>query len=196
VVYDVEKVIRAEDDLANLVVQNSTFGHGVYWGFIEYAGGSAGTPTWVLRNNAWVNRKPAIATDPSNIVAVAADFVDSTARDYHLIAGSSLIDVATPSGAVTTDHDGTPRPAGAGYDVGAYEFVPTALAPSPAAPSPLASLAALPEALSPFAQKVTRRLISSRAMAVDAALAEDGADGGDAAVPLVARRQRRSAAEA
>lgn len=42
--------------------------------------------------------------------------------DLHLKAGSPAIDAGTDSGAPTTDFDGKPRPYGAGYDIGAYEY--------------------------------------------------------------------------
>jgi len=42
--------------------------------------------------------------------------------DYHLTAGSPCIDTGTSSGAPATDLEGNPRPQGAGYDMGAYEF--------------------------------------------------------------------------
>jgi hypothetical protein len=42
--------------------------------------------------------------------------------DYHLSAGSLCIDAGTSSGAPNTDLEGNPRPQGAGYDMGAYEF--------------------------------------------------------------------------
>jgi len=43
--------------------------------------------------------------------------------DYHLTAGSPCIDTGTSSGAPDTDLEGKPRPQGAGYDMGVYEFV-------------------------------------------------------------------------
>ena len=42
--------------------------------------------------------------------------------NYHLTALSPCIDKGTAQGAPNTDIDGTPRPQGAGYDMGAYEF--------------------------------------------------------------------------
>jgi hypothetical protein len=51
-------------------------------------------------------------------------FVSSSTGDFHLSAGSPCIDVATSAGAPATDRDGTPRPFGAGSDMGAYEYHP------------------------------------------------------------------------
>ena len=41
--------------------------------------------------------------------------------DYHLQPGSPAIDAGTATGAPTVDLEGNPRPAGTGYDIGAYE---------------------------------------------------------------------------
>lgn len=42
--------------------------------------------------------------------------------DYHLKGGSPAIDKGVATGAPSTDFDGHPRPQGAGYDIGAYEY--------------------------------------------------------------------------
>jgi len=42
--------------------------------------------------------------------------------NYHLSSDSPCIDKGTSSGAPNTDIEGTPRPQGNGYDMGAYEF--------------------------------------------------------------------------
>jgi len=43
--------------------------------------------------------------------------------DYHLLAVSPCIDAGTSSGAPNADFEGDPRPQGAGYDMGADEYV-------------------------------------------------------------------------
>jgi hypothetical protein len=53
----------------------------------------------------------------------AALFEDPEAGDLHLRSGSPAIDRADPTGMPATDFAGTPRPQGAGYDIGAYEYV-------------------------------------------------------------------------
>jgi hypothetical protein len=52
-------------------------------------------------------------------------FVDPGALDFHLAAGSPAIDAGAPLAEVPDDADGVLRPQGPGYDIGAYEFVPT-----------------------------------------------------------------------
>lgn len=52
-----------------------------------------------------------------------AIFVDPDDYDFRLRAGSPAIDAGTNAG-VAHDRDGTPRPLGAGWDIGAYEFAP------------------------------------------------------------------------
>lgn len=54
-------------------------------------------------------------------------FVDPANRNYHLRVGSPCINAGTSDGAPLTDLDGTPRPQGSGYDMGAYEFVAKAM---------------------------------------------------------------------
>jgi hypothetical protein len=58
----------------------------------------------------------------SNDVAGDPAFVDPDNGDYHLGPGSAAIDTGVNAG-VTTDIDGEARPYGAGYDIGADEWV-------------------------------------------------------------------------
>ncbi|NMC71678.1 MAG: hypothetical protein GYA57_16645, partial [Myxococcales bacterium] len=57
-----------------------------------------------------------IVTDP------AAHFVDYAARDVHLLPSSPAIDSGSPDLAPDLDRDEVPRPQGAGFDLGAYEW--------------------------------------------------------------------------
>lgn len=49
-------------------------------------------------------------------------FVDSVNSDYHLGTGSPCIDKGTSASAPLVDFEGTPRPQGATFDIGAYEY--------------------------------------------------------------------------
>jgi hypothetical protein len=60
---------------------------------------------------------------PDDLVNVDPFFVNPIADDYHILPGSPAIDSGMNVG-VTTDLEGTPRPQGSGYDIGAYEFTP------------------------------------------------------------------------
>jgi hypothetical protein len=60
---------------------------------------------------------------PDDLVNIDPLLVDPTADDYHIQSGSPAIDSGLNVG-VTTDLEGTPRPQGSGYDIGAYEFTP------------------------------------------------------------------------
>ena len=57
----------------------------------------------------------------SFLAAPAALFVNAAAHDYHLAAMSPALDTGTPMKAPAADIEGNPRPAGGGFDVGAYE---------------------------------------------------------------------------
>jgi parallel beta-helix repeat protein len=59
-------------------------------------------------------------------------FVNAGAHDFHLQSTSPAIDAGVTLSAVPTDMSGMPRPYGARYDIGAYEYqVSTVPAPLP-----------------------------------------------------------------
>jgi hypothetical protein len=60
---------------------------------------------------------------PDDLVNVDPLLVDPAGDDYDIQAGSPAIDAGISVG-VRTDIEGTPRPQGPGYDIGAYEFTP------------------------------------------------------------------------
>lgn len=64
-------------------------------------------------------------------------FADLTNHDYHLESNSPAVDTGGPTAAPLIDFDGRPRPSGAGYDIGAYEFqgTETTITSAPANPS-------------------------------------------------------------
>ena len=70
----------------------------------------------------------------ADVTALNGLFVNRATGDYHLAAGSAAIDRGTATGAPTTDYEGQPRPSGAGYDIGADEFV-TAVPPANTPPT-------------------------------------------------------------
>lgn len=66
--------------------------------------------------------------DAHSLVAFDPDtqlFRNLAVWDLHLREGSIAIDNGTSQGAPPEDYDGNPRPQGAGYDIGCYEFIST-----------------------------------------------------------------------
>ncbi|MBN1954168.1 MAG: right-handed parallel beta-helix repeat-containing protein [Anaerolineae bacterium] len=64
----------------------------------------------------------ALGYDSHSFIATPGElFVDPAADDYHLRAGSPAVDAGTTLGDVTDDLEGTLRPIGAAYDIGALE---------------------------------------------------------------------------
>jgi hypothetical protein len=57
-----------------------------------------------------------------NCVRADPKFVNPSAGDFHLQSDSPAIDSGSSVGAPSFDFDGNPRPQGAGYDIGAYEY--------------------------------------------------------------------------
>ncbi len=67
----------------------------------------------------------ALGHDQHSIIATPSQlFVNASAADYHLTPGSPTIDKGTLLNDVPTDLEGTLRPSGIAYDIGAYEFQP------------------------------------------------------------------------
>ncbi|MCB9078683.1 MAG: right-handed parallel beta-helix repeat-containing protein [Anaerolineaceae bacterium] len=72
----------------------------------------------------------ALGYDTHSIIATADDvFVDAAAHDYRLKEGGPAIDAGTTLPDVPTDLDGHNRPAGLGFDIGAYEYGSTGTTP-------------------------------------------------------------------
>lgn len=61
--------------------------------------------------------------DAHSFVATPAQLFLAPGTDWHLRSDAPAIDVGTLTGAPPSDLDGVTRPAGAGIDIGAYEFV-------------------------------------------------------------------------
>ena len=99
-------------------------GHNLYWSYEdgEIQAQFVAGETWFSRENidsgAW-----AIATGQGE-----GDLTDNPLfnaglpdLDFHLQDGSPAIDAGTSTGAPSEDIESSPRPQGAGYDIGAYE---------------------------------------------------------------------------
>jgi len=71
----------------------------------------------VIDLSAW----QALGYDAHSFVATPAELFVAPGSDFHLLATSPAIDHGTATSAPTVDLDGSPRPVGAGVDIGAYE---------------------------------------------------------------------------
>src|SRR5205814_505817 len=91
---------------------------------IEVASGVANTEVrnTIAYNNAKNLSNSGTNTLLTNNVTTDPKFIDAPNTDFHLQATSPAIDAGATLPTVPTDYDGNPRPQGAVYDIGAYEF--------------------------------------------------------------------------
>jgi hypothetical protein len=109
----------------------------------------AGKTNIVVRNN--INTASRMLSESCRAISVANNdtstdprLVDPEQGSFQLHESSPAIDVAEVSFSALLDHNGTPRPQGGGFDVGAFEFIdPSTVAPVVAiiSPAPGASVA-------------------------------------------------------
>lgn len=66
--------------------------------------------------------RSAYSHDTHSLTATAAETVNAPGTDYHLKADSPARDGGTALVEISTDIEGVVRPAGAAYDIGAYEY--------------------------------------------------------------------------
>ncbi len=122
--------IAVADSPNTQIVNNTVVLSGTYTAAIEYR--YARTTGVTIVNNMTdapiVARDGAAAAVRSNLTAATpAMFVDARRGDLHLSAAAvGAIDRGETVADVTDDWDGTPRPQGAAYDIGADERQPTA----------------------------------------------------------------------
>ena len=57
-------------------------------------------------------------------VSGSPGFADAANADFHITPGSPAIDTGSSTDAPAVDFDDNPRPAGSGYDIGAFELRP------------------------------------------------------------------------
>jgi hypothetical protein len=101
----------------NILVQNGV-------GLQLESGSDAGNPVWtnnlVFGNTTDYAGTTSLAGANGNLSADPL-FVDAATGNYRLQPGSPAINAGSPTGAPTTDFDGTARPQGPAVDIGAFE---------------------------------------------------------------------------
>jgi hypothetical protein len=141
---------------------------------ISRQAGTGATATVTTDHSAYAAVDPSHDVGPGSLVEsdrIAADphFADAPYGDFHLAAGSPLIDAGTPGSlpAGTTDRDGNPRPQDgngdctAVTDVGAFEYAGAACAPA-GGPAPAPSVPPAPQRPVISHLKVARGALSFR----------------------------------
>jgi hypothetical protein len=113
-------VIRIENSTA-FTASSFSFDGNVYYGRVPAAISYCGTTTWAAN---WIAaHEPHSRTSAPVFVKYTANAQDN---DYHLTAAdTSARDRGVALAYFTDDRDGTARPQGSGWDIGAYEYAGT-----------------------------------------------------------------------
>ncbi len=119
------QVLLSTPSVSNAIVENNVFYEPQTEGVNLSSGASLSGVT--VKNNVTTGAVT-LASIPSGVTAagnqdnVDASLVSPTTDDFHLQASSPAIDHGLSISAVTTDIEGTTRPQGPAFDVGAYEW--------------------------------------------------------------------------
>ena len=102
------------------VENNTVYKNGTYGIFV-----GDGANTTIIKNNIvhanGINFGLTNTTSSNNFDSNPS-FVNAAGNDFHLQAGSPAIDKGTTISGLSADFDGKPRPKGAQFDIGAYEY--------------------------------------------------------------------------
>ncbi len=115
------RVTGAFGGSSNTLVANNTIYQNSVYGI--FSGDNASNTT--VRNNIVRSNTIDLGLDgavSSNNFTGNPLFVNAGAKDFHLQAGSSAIDTGIGISGINNDFDGTSRPQGSNFDIGAYEF--------------------------------------------------------------------------
>jgi hypothetical protein len=103
------------NSLDNIVVNNIFYDTGTsYW--------ASDGATLTGDHNLLFESSDPDKVGPNDLIGVDPLLIDPSNNDFHLQASSPAIDSGETRAEVSSDLEGTPRPQGAGYDIGAYEF--------------------------------------------------------------------------
>ena len=100
----------------------------------------SGVSSTQIKNNILYQNATAINNSSSGLVSsnnltTNPQFVNASGGDFHLSASSAAIDSGLAIPSVSVDFDAVPRPRGAGYDIGAFEYQSSAAGVPPGAPT-------------------------------------------------------------
>jgi hypothetical protein len=118
----------AAKEIINCIIANNTIGSdGSGYAIFGYPGGYNDATT--VQNNLFFSNSGLAPLDPAGTgiigvngnIAGEPQFVDPANGDYHLKAGSPGMDAGQTLALVTDDLEGTLRPVGEAYDIGALE---------------------------------------------------------------------------
>ena len=87
-------------------------------------------------NNDWYGSTDSVPSGMTANLTVNPQFIDTSVQNFHLQAGSPLINAGVAISGLLNDMDGVTRPQGTGYDIGAYEAYSGAPT-TPALPPPI-----------------------------------------------------------
>jgi hypothetical protein len=127
-------IVVWQQDAADCTIQNNIFynnavalGGGAMQG-VDFVGPGGGH---VIRNNLFFARERRSIGKEDGTFKVSDNledqdpmFADAKHFDFHLMKSSPAINAGARDQPRNTDFDGEKRPQGAGYDIGAYEYVP------------------------------------------------------------------------
>jgi hypothetical protein len=128
VVHSVATGIRYEENISDVRVWNTTFGRSI--SALFRAAESAGSTLDVRNVLVLGTSLPTEAKGPSNMALPASAFVNPAAHNYQLAAGAAALDAGVSIADVKVDRQGTKRPQGKAYDIGAFERL-SGTAPDP-----------------------------------------------------------------
>lgn len=112
-----------------LVYNNTVYNNPGGWGGMNLQGSGHK----VKNNIFYQNGVSGISLDSTNLNGTNPQFVNAASGNFRLQASSSAIDRGISLPEVTTAIDGTPRPQGASFDIGAYEYGGSGVADTPPA---------------------------------------------------------------